>query len=250
MTEGPLWTAARYQEFGRFVSEEGRLILDWLDPQRGERILDAGCGDGALTVELMKRGADVVGIERAPNMVEAAREAGVDVREMDLLALDERAAYEAIFSNAVLHWIEEWPALLGCFYQALRPKGRLVVECGGFGNIAAIRTAIRAVAVRQGVETKATGERYLTTDEASVLLQEAGFEVKRLELVPRPTLLEKGLAGWLRVFREPFLLQFMEGPHRDEVIEEVLGLLQPVLQTPQGVWYADYVRLRFVAVKN
>ena len=250
MTEGPLWNAACYREFGRFVSHEGRLILDWLDPQPGEHILDAGCGDGALTVELMARGADVVGIERAPNMVEAARAVGVDVRAMDLLALDERAAYDAIFSNAVLHWIEDWSALLRRFHQALRPKGRLVVECGGFGNIAAIRTAIRSVALQQGVETRATGERYFTTEEASVLLQEAGFEVERIELMPRPTLLEKGMAGWLRVFREPFLLQFMEGPHRDEVIEEVLGLLQPVLQTPRGVWYADYVRLRFVAVKN
>lgn len=249
MSDGPLWDASTYNQFGRFVSDHGDVILSWLDAKPGERILDAGCGDGVLTLKIAALGALVEGVELAPKMVAASRKAGLEVREMNLCALEDAGLYEAVFSNAVLHWIADWRDLLARFHRALKPQGRLVVECGGFGNIAAIRTTVSAVALKLDVPTQAGAEVYLTPQKAKVLLEEAGFDVVRIELCPRQTHLPAGMAGWLSVFREPFLSQFSNISQRDEVIEGLLALLQGALQTDEGEWYADYVRLRFEARK-
>ncbi len=250
--DGPSWDAAAYEDHGRFVSDLGGTILEWLDAKPGEVILDAGCGDGALTHEISALGAVVEGVERAPSMVAAAQARGLAVREMDLLDLEDEARYDAIFSNAVLHWIADWPELFERFKRALKPGGRLAIECGGFGNIAAIRTAICAVAEQEGVPTMAAAEQYLTKAEAGKFLVRAGFVVERCEVVARPTFLQTGMRGWMSVFREPFLLQFEKGEKREAVLTQLERLLAPQLMTKDvnsddGLWFADYVRLRFVA---
>ena len=249
MTKGPTWDAQLYDRYGRFVSDHGDIILDWLEAKKGETILDAGCGDGALTQKIANCGANVVGIERAVSMVKAAQARGLDVRQMDLCTLEDEDQYQAIFSNAVLHWIADWPDLLSRFHKALKSDGRLVVECGGFGNIAAIRTAIVAVAKHYQVPTHAAAEQYLTMQRATTLLEQAGFQVTRMELAPRQTLLPNGMSGWLEVFRESFLAQF-EPDQKEQVMGDLLELLAGQLKTQDGQWFADYVRLRFVAKKE
>jgi len=250
MNKGPQWDANSYDKFGRFVSDHGQIILQWLDAQPGERILDAGCGDGVLTCQIAKQGATVEGIEQAPSMAKAAQAHGLQVRTMDLCDLEDVGQFDAIFSNAVLHWIEDWSGLLQNFHRALKPKGRLVVECGGFGNIAAIRTAIIAVAAQYNMPLKAGPESYLTAHDAQTFLQKAGFKLVKSELSPRQTHLQNGMEGWLRVFREPFLKQFDQGKVRDKIIEQVLAMLEGQLKTPNEQWFADYVRLRFIAQKR
>ncbi len=249
MNKGPQWNAQSYDKFGRFVSDHGKIILKWLDAQPDERILDAGCGDGALTCQIAKQGAHVEGIEQAPSMAKAAQAHGLQVRTMDLCDLEDVSQFDAIFSNAVLHWIEDWPQLLHGFHRALKPNGRLVVECGGFGNIAAIRTAIIAVAGQYNMPIEAGPETYLTDQDAQTLLQKAGFKLIKSELCPRQTHLPNGMAGWLRVFRDPFFKQFEQGSVRDKIIDQVLTMLEGQLKTPNEQWFADYVRLRFIAQK-
>lgn len=241
------WNAGTYEAHGRFVSDHGNVILEWLDAKPGELILDAGCGDGALTALIAKSGALVEGIEVSKSMADAAAELGLNVRNMDLLQLDETARYDAIFSNAVLHWIGDWDELFARFARSLKSGGRLVVECGGHGNIAAIRTAICAAASFYDVSSKAAAEQYLTPEQAKKVLGAHGFLVEKIELAPRRTPLKTGMDGWIRVFRQQFIDQFEGRGKQDEVMERLLDWLAPQLRTNEGEWFADYVRLRFVA---
>ena len=139
------WTADSYQQHTGFVPVLGAPVLDLLAPMADERILDLGCGDGALTEKLVAAGADVLGVDASEAMVEAARARGLDVRVQDGQALDFDRAFDAVFSNAALHWMLDPDAVIAAVHRALRPGGRFVGEFGGHGNVAAIRVAILAV---------------------------------------------------------------------------------------------------------
>lgn len=247
LTQEQDWQPERYATNAAFVAELGRPVLELLAPQPGEAILDLGCGDGALMRELAARGCAVVGVDAAPAMVEAVRRRGLDARLMDGHALAFERAFDAVFSNAALHWMKRDPAaVVAGVARALRPGGRFVGEMGGAGNVAAITTALLAVLRRRGRDGAGAIPWYFPTAEAyGDLLASCGFRVRRIELIPRPTPLPTGMAAWLDTFAEPFLKLLPEaerGPAKDEVVE----LLQPSL-CHDGRWIADYVRLRFAA---
>src|SRR5262245_15350099 len=142
------WSPDRYVKNAAFVPALGASILERLAPQPGERILDLGCGDGTLTVKLVERGAEVIGVDASPEMLAAARDRGLDARLMDVRQLTFDAEFDAVFSNAVLHWIPEAEAAVKGIVRALKPGGRFVADLGGHMNVAAIATAIRAVVAR------------------------------------------------------------------------------------------------------
>jgi trans-aconitate methyltransferase len=241
------WTAEGYERNARFVSDLGAKILSWLNPQPGERILDLGCGDGALTMGIAAAGADVVGIDSSENMLEAARSRGLDARLMDACALTFSSEFDAVFSNAALHWMTQPVEVIEGVRRALKPRGRFVAEFGGHGNLASIVTAMRAAALAFGGD-QATAQRsgfYPTPGEYRSLLETAGFSVSRIELSPRPTPLPRGVENWLLTFRGPFFDQF--GSRRAEVIAYVVELLRPSLCDAAGQWTADYMRLRVSA---
>lgn len=241
------WDAGRYADNARFVADLAGEAVNWLAPQAGERILDVGCGDGALTQKLVAAGAAVVGIDSSPEMVAAARKLGLDARVADVRELGFASEFDAVFSNAVLHWVREPERAARSMRAALKPGGRLVAEFGGHGNIAAIVTALRAVAVRMGGDPDlASPWFYPTPAEYAAILTEAGFEVGRIGLFPRPTPLPTGIEGWLDTFRKPFFDQFA-GAGRAEALGAVVELLRPALCDRSGQWTADYVRLRVAA---
>lgn len=243
------WSPRSYEATARFVSDLGAGVLGWLAPRAGERILDIGCGDGALTVKLIEAGAEVVGIDDSPEMLQAARARGVDGREMDARALTFTGEFDAVFSNAALHWI--WPpeVVVAGVARALKPGGRFVAEFGGHGNIAAIVTAMRAAGRARAADPALASPWYFPTQaEYSRLLEESGFTVLRAEHFARPTRLPAGMAAWLTVFRKPFFDQFPAG-ERGAVMDEVVELLRPSLCDGEGNWTADYVRLRVEARK-
>jgi len=147
------WSADRYEKNARFVSDLGQGVLDWLAPQTGERILDLGCGDGVLTEKLVVAGADVLGIDASQDMIDGATSRGLNVRIADGHALDFDNEFDAVFSNAALHWMTNPDAVIAGVAKALKPGGRFVAEFGGHGNVAAIRTALSAVIkARTGIE--------------------------------------------------------------------------------------------------
>lgn len=241
-----VWSAETYDKNARFVSDLGAAVLEWLNPQAGERILDLGCGDGALTLRLIDAGAEVVGVDASESFLGAARESGIDARKMDGHALTFDTEFDAVFSNAALHWMTRPEEVIAGIVRALKPQGRFVAEFGGHGNVAAIVTAMRAVArARGGDEAIAGPWFYPTPDEYRAMLEKHGFEVKRVGLFPRPTPLPTGLPAWLMTFRGPFFEQF--GSATQDALDETVDLLRSQLCDRSGNWTADYVRLRVEA---
>ena len=221
-----------------------------LEAKPGERILDLGCGDGALTAEIRALGADVVGVDLSEELLAVARMKGLAVRKVDGHALDFVSEFDAVFSNAALHWMRKPHLVIAGVHRALRTRGRFVGELGGHGNVAAIATAMRAVGARRNGDPALVAPWFFpTVEEYGRLLTEGGFTVREIELVPRPTLLKTGIEGWLRTFGRSFFDQFPE-PERTQVVGEVAELLRPSLSDSKGNWTADHIRLRFSAERG
>jgi SAM-dependent methyltransferase len=244
-----VWGAEKYEKNARFVSDMTSDVMNWLAPRPGEHILDLGCGDGALTEKLVQAGAVVVGADNSEALLAAARRRGLDVRFKDGQALDFGPVFDAVFSNAALHWMTRADDVVKGVARALKKGGRFVAEFGGHGNIAAIVTALRATAIVHGKDPAlAAGWFYPTPAEYRALLEANGFSVDKIGLFPRPTPLPTGLRGWLSTFRESYFEQWPER-ERGQIISEIEDLLAPSLRDKSGNWTADYVRLRVAAVR-
>lgn len=242
------WNPEEYARFGSFVHGLAGGVLEWLDAQPGEQILDLGCGDGQLTLRLAATGANVSAVDASPEMVAAAKARGVRAEIASADALPHRAGQlDAVFSNAVLHWIRDQDAMIAEVHRVLKPGGRFVAEMGGHGNIAAIRVALAATLARHGFSGIEEGENYYPTTESYCRrLERHGFAVDRICLIPRPTPLDGGMAEWIRVFRRG-VLERLPVAKREAVVQESVELLAPALRNEDGNWTADYVRLRFAA---
>lgn len=255
MTSHPAqeWNAARYAENARFVAELGHGAMELLHPQAGENILDLGCGDGALTEKIAAAGAHVLAVDGSADMVSAARQRGLAARQADAYQLSFENEFDAVFSNAALHWMKRDPdAVIRGIHSALKPGGRFVAEMGGFGNVAAITVALCAVLQHEqyGVsDVESIIPWYFPTpEEYSARLVRAGFRLKYMSLFPRPTVLPTGMRGWLETFAVPFL-KSVPPDQRAQFLDDVTRLLRPALCDEKGNWTADYVRLRFLAWK-
>ncbi|MGH6865046.1 MAG: class I SAM-dependent methyltransferase [Methyloceanibacter sp.] len=244
------WSASDYAKNGRFVQELGGPVFAMLGAKPGERVLDLGCGDGALTAEIKASGADVLGVDLSDELLAVARMKGLNVRKMDGHALDFVSEFDAVFSNAALHWMRAPELVIGGVARALKPHGRFVGELGGHGNVAAIATAMRAVGIASGADPALAVPCFFpTVEEYGRLLAEAGFTIHQIALVPRPTQLKTGMEGWLKTFGRAFFDQFEE-PRRSAALAAVLAQLRPSLCDSRGVWTADHVRLRFIAERG
>lgn len=249
MTGADQWSAARYAEAARFVTDLGGPVLALLDPRPGERILDLGCGDGPIARGLMDLGCEVVAVDSSPDMIAAARACGVDARVGDGQKLAFEAEFDAVFSNAALHWMTDSDAVVAGVFRALKPGGRFVAEQGGLGNVAAIRVALIAALSEAGVETDLSEIWSFPSAAAQrARLEAAGFRVDDCAIHPRPTPVVAGLEAWFEAVAGPALALAPEGA-RPVVKARAARLATPALRDETGRWTADYMRLRFRAAR-
>jgi trans-aconitate methyltransferase len=245
------WDASLYDGKHAFVYEIARGLVEQLDPRVGERVLDLGCGTGHLTARIAESGADVVGLDRSPEMLAAARASYPFLAFVPGDAADFAlpGQFDAVFSNATLHWVSDAEGAVRCIARALKPDGRFVAEFGGKGNVAGIIAAVRQAAAEVVGVPVEHGWYYPSVGEYAPLLERHGLEVRSAALFDRPTPLEgaDGFRDWLRMFRGGLLDRVPESA-REAVVARAEEIARPQLFR-DGRWVADYRRLQVAAVR-
>lgn len=254
MKQRTAWDAQLYDQKHAFVSEYGKALIKWLDPKPQERILDLGCGTGHLAHEIAQAGCEVVGLDASQEMIEQARRAFPELHfEVgDATSFAFVKPFDAIFSNATLHWVLDYRAAIVSMYRHLKPGGRLVLEMGGAGNIERIIRQLRTELQNRGYKAQSELQLWFFPGIGTYTsaLEAAGFQVKIAQHYERPTKLQSsahGVEEWLSMFAGAFF----EGVPDAEVAtirERVQAAVRPQL-FQEGHWYADYKRLRVMALK-
>ena len=249
------WNAELYDNKHSFVFEYGENVLELLDVKRKERVLDLGCGTGHLTQQIHERGGVVTGIDSSPEMIWQAKETyhDVDFEVADGTDFSFEKPFDAVFSNATLHWILDADAAIKCVYDTLKPGGRFVAEMGGKGNMSRIIAATQKILLAHGYASLTEQKQWYfpSVGEYATRLEAAGFRVTFIAHFDRPTLLQDGRAGvakWLNMFA-PIYFEGIAEAEKEQILDEITDVLEPDYNK-KGKWYADYKRLRFVAVKE
>lgn len=246
------WAAATYDRSAGYVSRFGAGVVDLLAPRTGEKVLDLGCGTGDLTQEISSRGALVVGVDASPQMISRAAEKYPDLRfeVCDARSLEEFSGFDAVFSNAALHWIKEARQVISAVHSVLNRGGRFVAELGGRGNVRTIERALGEALAERGISAADRNPWYFPSlAEYAALLEASGFEVTYATLFDRPTPIGgEGIERWLEVFAGSFLDGLPDDTRR-EIVASVAAKARPELLTKDG-WVADYRRLRVRAVRG
>lgn len=248
------WNAVLYDQKHDFVSKFGESLMDLLSPQKGEYILDLGCGTGDLAYEISKYGATVHGIDAENTMIQQAQTKYPDIQFtiQDATKFRTQQQFDAIFSNAALHWMKSPKAVIQTVYHALKVNGRFVAEMGGHGNISSIINAINESMEELGFPyIESYFPWYFPTEkEYHELLKQAGFQIEMMTLYDRPTPLvgDDGIYNWLRMFSNS-IFQDLTADEKEDVCHLCENKLRPILYH-NDTWVADYRRLRFVVVKN
>ena len=245
------WDARLYDDRHAFVWRSAASLVELLAPQRGERILDLGCGTGHLTAQLAAAGAEAVGIDSSAAMIDEARRSHPDVRFFVADARDYRTdnPFDAVFSNAALHWVRPPEAAVRTIHDALRPGGRFVAEFGGRGNVERVVAALRRLQSEYFSNAPLPDWYFPSVAEYATLLEAAGLETREAWLFDRPTPLEgpDGLRSWVRMFATDAVAAV--GANReDEFFARLEEDVRDELFGDTG-WFADYRRLRITAVR-
>ncbi len=244
------WDSSLYDDRHSFVWKNSVDLIELLAPQPGERILDLGCGTGHLTAQIAASGADVTGLDSSTSMIAQARQNFPRIQFQLADARDFRfdVPFDAVFSNAALHWVRDADAVVRSIAAALKPGGRLVLEMGAKGNIELIRNAVETVLREHGHPT-AHSWYFPSAGEYATLLERHGFEVRLAETFPRWNKLEhpeRGLREWLEMFAGAYFQPVPEA-ERAGLVARIESNLKPQLWC-DGAWFADYRRLRVTAV--
>ncbi|MTI30588.1 methyltransferase domain-containing protein [Xanthovirga aplysinae] len=249
------WDTALYNEKHAFVYDYGKELIDLLQPKENERILDLGCGSGQLTKRISIKAKEVLGIDKSAEMVSSAQSNYPEIQflEMDASSFRFSKPFDAIFSNATLHWVTDFKSAIRSMFENLKVGGRVVVEFGGKGNVEKIVNGLRKSLKKHGYDEQSRFEQWYfpSIGEYSVELEEAGFGVVQAEHYDRLTELadeETGIKDWLEMFAKGFFFE-VSNPDIATILKEVQEQLRSELFQNKK-WYADYKRIRIVAKKE
>ncbi len=243
------WNADDYATHAGYVSALTQVVMQDLAPQQGEAVLDLGCGDGELAAAMIEAGCDVIGVDSSSSLIAAACARGVDAHVGDAQEIDYDAQFDAVFSNAALHWMPKQDQIAARSFKALKDGGRFVVEMGGDGNIALIRAAMTNALAEMDIDFAARDPWvFPSVDDQTARLEQAGFKVNKCVLRARPTELPTDVRGWFETYSNEILSDLTDA-QRNTVIDRMVELCRPDLCRADGKWMVDYVRLNFVAVK-
>ncbi|KKI91977.1 methyltransferase type 11 [Bacillus sp. SA1-12] len=249
-----LWNADLYDAKHSFVSKYGEGLLDLLAPKPGEKILDLGCGTGDLAKKIVGYGSEVVGVDKSQNMIAQAKGKYPEIRFeiKDATNLDFNQQFDAVFSNAALHWIKPPKAAVISIYNSLKQNGRFVAEFGGKGNVKMITDEISNQLKKAGIDYYQDKFPWYfpSISEYTRLMEEAGFTVVYAQLYHRPTPLmgEDGLKNWINMFCANFF-EGMEQVQRDKMMKRIEEQLKDRMFF-EDHWLADFRRIRVVGMKE
>lgn len=247
----PIWDANLYDTQHHYVADYGMELIQLLHPQSGERILDLGCGTGKLTQAIAQSGAQVIGIDSSAQMIQQAQKTypSLFFQIEDGHDFHFDTPFDAVFSNAALHWMTQPTRVIACVHAALKSKGRFVLEMGGKNNLQRVLQYIAATAQHFGIEHNTLHNYYPNLGEYATLLEAQGFSVQCAFLFDRPTRLEgeMGLRNWVKMFRGDILKQ-LSTEKQENFFQYLEKIAKPTL-FHDNAWWADYVRLRVVALK-
>lgn len=249
VSEGQFRGQNNISEMASLLTDMGPPVMELFAPKAGERVLDLGCGSGFWAEELMKRGCEVVGIDISSQAVAAACARGIDARVMNAEAMVFEAEFDGVFSNAALHWMRHPARVVAGVARALKAGGRFVGECGEQNNVRRIVSAVSEALGRRGIDIENLHPwRFFSKEEAAKILEANGMVVRSMEVIERPTVLPGTIFQWLSVFANNYLSS-LHPREQKAFADDVMTLCRPTLLREDGRWVADYVRLRFYAVK-
>ncbi len=248
------WDAALYDSRHSFVWKYAAELIELLAPRKGERILDVGCGTGHLAHQISLAGAEVIGLDHSPAMIEQARSHYPQLEFIlaDAASFQFAEPFDAVFSNAALHWVKPPDQAVNCIARALKPGGRFVAEFGGRGNLQSFHSALRRAREAIGCPVSPEQEPWYfpTIGEYTSLLEQYGLQVRQASFFDRPTPLEdgeNGLRNWMEMFGSVFMVG-LSPAEQQRLFRSFAEQLRPT-QFRAGAWVADYTRIRIVALR-
>ncbi|MBF7016051.1 class I SAM-dependent methyltransferase [Staphylococcus durrellii] len=247
------WNSELYDAKHSFVAKYGEGIATLLNVQNSENILDLGCGTGDLTHKIAQQGAIITGVDASPEMIMQAQKKYPEIHfeVADASTLSTLNQYDAIFSNAVLHWTFNHLKIFKNCYSALKDNGRFIAEFGAYHNIKMVSDAIEQAIVNLGYTYRADYFPWNFRQDKDIKadLIHAGFKDVTVESFDRPTALEgeDGLVNWLVMFSDNLLKDYTY-EQKHNVYQECSRLLQDELYEA-GQWIVDYRRVRIFAYK-
>jgi len=243
------WNADNYKKHADFVSNLAFPVVELLNPQENEKILDLGCGDGTLAVEITKYGSKVVAVDLSASMVQKTKEKGIEASVMSATELIFENEFDAVFSNAVLHWVKEDEKAIKKISKSLKAKGRFIAEFGGYGNIKFLTDAMEEVFRKHPKFGNFKNPwNFPKVGVYKQQLENNGFKIEYIELIPRPTKIDD-ISNWLDIFANG-IISHLTHEQQVQFKKEVREILKPKIYSEKDGWVADYVRLRLKAYKT